>query len=115
MVWFYAAKLAWPDPIIFFYPRWTIDPRRVAVSISRGGDRGCAGVVAVARSVGRGPLAAVLIFGGVLTPALGFFNVYPFRFSFVADHFQYHAGIALVALAAATAALIVAERAWRHG
>ena len=43
----------------------------------------------------------MLIFVGVLTPALGFFDVYPFRFSFVADHFQYHAGIALLALAAA--------------
>ena len=50
---------------------------------------------------GRGPLAAVLIFAGVLFPALGFFDVYPFRYSFVADHFQYHASIALLAIAAA--------------
>ena len=46
------------------------------------------------RHVGRGALAAVLIFGGVLVPALGFFDVYPFRYSFVADHFQYHASMA---------------------
>ena len=51
--------------------------------------------------LGRGPLAAILIFVGVLTPALGFFNVYPFRYSFVADHFQYHASIALIALMSA--------------
>src|SRR4029079_17870995 len=51
--------------------------------------------------IGRGPLAAALIFGGVLLPALGYFNVYPFRFSFVADHFQYHASIALIGLASA--------------
>ena len=24
-LWFYAAKLAWPFPVIFSYPRWTID------------------------------------------------------------------------------------------
>ncbi|GAG09444.1 unnamed protein product, partial [marine sediment metagenome] len=23
--WFYAGKLLWPDPILFVYPRWTID------------------------------------------------------------------------------------------
>ena len=38
-------------------------------------------------------------------PALGFFNVYPFRYSLVADHFQYHASLALIALAAAGATL----------
>jgi tetratricopeptide (TPR) repeat protein len=54
-------------------------------------------------------LAAVLIFSGVLAPALGFFDVYPFRFSFVADHFQYHAGIALLALAAAGLAPLLAR------
>jgi tetratricopeptide (TPR) repeat protein len=41
-----------------------------------------------------------LVFGGVLTPAIGFLNVYPFRFSFVADHFQHHASLALFALVA---------------
>jgi tetratricopeptide (TPR) repeat protein len=32
-------------------------------------------------------------------PALGFFNVYPFVFSWVADHFQYLASLAVFALA----------------
>jgi tetratricopeptide (TPR) repeat protein len=45
----------------------------------------------------------VLIFGGVLSPTLGFFDVYWFLYSFVADHFQYHACMALIALAAAAA------------
>ncbi len=47
--------------------------------------------------LGRGPLAALLLFGGVLFPAMGFFNVYAMRYSYVADHFAYQA----VAVAAA--------------
>jgi hypothetical protein len=50
---------------------------------------------------GRGTIAAVLLFCGTLVPALGFVNVYPMRFSFVADHFQYHASLYLIALCAA--------------
>src|SRR6202035_1043727 len=53
------------------------------------------------RRLGRGILVALLIFIGTLFPALGFFNVYAFRYSFVADHFQYLASIGLIALAGA--------------
>ena len=49
--------------------------------------------------IGWGPLVAVLLFAGTLLPALGFFDVFPMRYSFVADHFQYLASIALIALA----------------
>jgi tetratricopeptide (TPR) repeat protein len=45
-------------------------------------------------------LVAALYFGGTLLPALGFINVYPMRYSFVADHFQYLASIGLLTLAA---------------
>ena len=53
------------------------------------------------RRIGRGPIVAVLFFAGTLLPALGFVNLYPMRYSFVADHFQYHASIGLIVLAAA--------------
>ena len=48
----------------------------------------------------RGPLAAFLFFAGTLFPVLGFVNVYPFLFSFVADHFQYLASIGVIVPAA---------------
>ncbi len=48
--------------------------------------------------LGRGPLTAVLYFAGTLVPALGFFDVYPMRYSFVADHFQYLASIGILTL-----------------
>jgi tetratricopeptide (TPR) repeat protein len=106
--WFYCGKLVWPRPLMFFYPRWAIDDHAAwqylfplaAIAL-------LAGLWFARRRIGRGPLAAVLIFGGILVPVLGFLNVYPFRFSFVADHFQYHASIALLALAAAGIVLAI--------
>jgi tetratricopeptide (TPR) repeat protein len=109
-LWFYAAKLAWPSPLVFFYPRWTIDPSQAWQYLFPAAAIGVMLALWMARTrLGRGPLAAVLIFAGVLVPAIGFFNVYPFRFSFVADHFQYHASIALIALASAALASAVAR------
>jgi tetratricopeptide (TPR) repeat protein len=105
-VWFYARKLVWPYPLIFFYHRWHIDDHQWWQYSFPVAALGLVAGLWLARSkIGRGPLAAALIFGGVLMPAIGFFNVYPFRYSFVADHFQYHASLALITLAAAGAAL----------
>ena len=47
---------------------------------------------------GPGPLAGVLYFIVTLFPALGFFDVYPMRYSLVADHFQYLASIGVIAI-----------------
>ena len=102
-VWFYLASLLWPWPLCFNYPRWQIDTSSAAQWLFV--------VAAIAAPLlafwlrgrlGRGPLTVLLLFGGTLVPAIGFFDVYPFRFSFVADHFQYHASLAVLAgLAAA--------------
>jgi len=113
-IWFYAAKLLWPAHLIFIYPRWHIDrsawwqylypAAAVAALIALWGLRA---------RLGRGPLVAVLFFGGTLVPALGFFNVYPFVYSFVADHFQYLASLGLIALGAALlAAALVRLGIW---
>ena len=53
---------------------------------------------AAKRRLGRGPVVATLVFVATLFPALGFFNTYPMRYSFVADHFQYLACGAFIAL-----------------
>src|SRR5205807_4243600 len=45
-----------------------------------------------------------LLFIGSLFPVLGFFNVYPFIYSFVADHFQYLASLSVIAFFAAACA-----------
>jgi Flp pilus assembly protein TadD len=104
--WFYLGKLLWPAHLVFFYPRWTLDPRIpwqwASVAATLAAVTACWQI----RRRSRAPLAASLYFGGTLFPVLGFLNVYPFLFSFVADHFQYLArlGVIVAVSAAATAA-----------
>ena len=100
-VWFYAGKLLWPVNLAFQYPRWDIDPSIWWQWLFPVGAAGVVGGLWLARKkIGRGPLVAVLFFGGTLLPALGFINIYPMRYSFVADHFQYLGCIGLFVLAA---------------
>ncbi len=106
-LWFYAGKLVWPYSLTFVYPRWHVD------SGALGQDLPLLAAVAVIvalflarRVIGKGPLCATLFFAGTLVPALGFFNVFPMRYSFVADHFQYLASIGLIALGASTIATL---------
>jgi protein O-mannosyl-transferase len=96
-IWFYLASLVWPNRLTFIYPRWRLDPGDVAQWTYP-----IALVVALAilwrmRTRTRGPLAVALLFCGLLLPALGVANLYPFRYSFVADHFQYLATIPMIA------------------
>jgi protein O-mannosyl-transferase len=107
-VWFYFGKLLWPNPLVFIYPRWELDPRSlvqwafpVTALLSVGA------LFALRNRIGRGPLVAALFFGGTLFPALGFFDVYPMRFSFVADHFQYLASLGILALLASLGARVL--------
>jgi tetratricopeptide (TPR) repeat protein len=99
-LWFYAAKLVWPSQLTFIYPRWQIDASQWLQWLF---PLGAVALIASAwwlrNRIGRGPLVALLFFGGTLLPALGFVNVYPMRFSFVADHFQYLASVGVIAFA----------------
>ena len=115
-MWFYAAKLAWPENLAFVYPRWNIDaaqwwqwvfPLAVALVV-------VALWTGLAR-MGRGPIVGVAFFIITLGPALGFFNVYPMRYSFVADHFQYMASIGLIVGVVAAGATVIRERVLRTG
>jgi tetratricopeptide (TPR) repeat protein len=106
-LWFYAGKVLWPRQFTFIYPRWEIDTGAVwqylfpvaalAVPVA---------LWSLRHRVGRGPLSAVLCFAIMLSPVLGFFDIYFFRYSYVADHFQYLACIGLIALVGGTGAMI---------
>lgn len=113
-VWFYGAKLVWPEKLAFVYPRWDVDVGQwwqwafplaaalvvVALWLAQG-------------RIGRGPIVAVSVFVITLGPALGFVNVYPMRYSFVADHFQYMASIGLIVAVVAAGARLIRERLLR--
>jgi tetratricopeptide (TPR) repeat protein len=88
-IWFYLGKLFWPADLIFSYPRWKISQTLGWQYLFPAAAALLLGALWVLRRWARGPLAALLFFIGTLFPALGFFNVFPFKYSFVADHFQY--------------------------
>ncbi len=105
--WFYLWKLLWPANLAFIYAKWTVSqdvPWQYLFPLAWG-----ALLVGLWRTRGasRAPLAAALYYSLALVPALGFFNVYPFRFSFVADHFQYLASLGPIALCAGGAGTLV--------
>ena len=107
-LWFYAGKLVWPADLTFIYPKWRLDVSdlgQVAAPLA------AVALVALAFAlrgrIGKGPVVALLCFGGMLFPALGFIDVYPFLFSYVADHFQYLPSAALITLLVGAAALLL--------
>ena len=111
-LWFYAGKLVWPVELAVIYPLWEIDARSPA---------GWGYVVAAAglalalwllrERIGRGPLAGALYFALTLGPVLGFVDYGYMQFSFVADRFQYLAGIGVLAVLLGAAAHWVARLA----
>jgi tetratricopeptide (TPR) repeat protein len=101
-IWFYAGKVLWPAGLTFVYPRWNVG------ASSWSSWAAWVGLVAVGVTLwkfrSRVWCRPVLFGGGffvaALLPVLGFFDVFYFRYSFVADHFQYLASIGIIALAA---------------
>ncbi|MBK8596543.1 MAG: tetratricopeptide repeat protein [Holophagales bacterium] len=102
--WFYLGKLAWPADLVFLYPRWEISRGASTAWLFPAGVALLFVAAWAVRERWRGPLAALVFFGAALLPALGFVDIYPFRFSFVADHFQYLACAGPIALACGVAA-----------
>jgi tetratricopeptide (TPR) repeat protein len=100
--WFYAGKVFWPYPLSFIYPRWPVETSQPLTYLP------LALVVLCLFGLWPGGFArlrplffAFAFFLIALLPALGVFNLYFFRFTFVADQFAYIASIAPLALTAA--------------
>jgi tetratricopeptide (TPR) repeat protein len=101
-LWFYLGKLVWPVDLAFSYPRWTIsaaNPLDYVWLLATAAL--AAGIYFARRRLGRGPEVALVYFAATLSPMLGFIMLYTFRYSFVADHYQYMASIGPLALVAA--------------
>jgi tetratricopeptide (TPR) repeat protein len=108
--WFYLWKLVLPVNLIFFYPRWDLASAPAFWWLG-GAGLAVLALIAVAAAF-RGVRWPTLVLGGYLAglfPAMGFFDVYPFRYSYVADHFSYHAAWILLAAFAALLARLGAK------
>ncbi len=95
---FYLSKLIWPVNLMFIYPRWSVEVASAWQYVFPVGSVIFLAALVYYAKKRRGPLAGFLFFAGTLFPVLGFVNVYPFVFSFVADHFQYLASLGIIVL-----------------
>ena len=98
-LWFYAGKLVWPTDLAVIYPRWDISLGDPWAWLYLAGATALAAALWFLRHrLGRGPLAGALFFAVTLSPVLGFVNYGYMEYSFVADRFQYLAGIGVMAV-----------------
>ncbi len=104
-LWFYVGKLLWPMGLAVIYPHWDVN---VADPLAWGHVIAAVAVAAalwfLRGRVGRGPLACALFFAFMLSPTLGFVDYGYMRYSFVADRYQYLAGIGVIVFFAGAAA-----------
>ena len=96
VIWFYLGKVLWPVNLMFTYPRWKVDSAVWWQYLFPISVLGLAVGLWLLTRRRRGMLAGFLFFAGTLFPALGFFNVFPFIYSYVADHFQYLATLGIL-------------------
>lgn len=87
---FYLQKLVFPWPIVFVYGHWPTD--------MNVWNLGCVLLVIAAFSIGiffrwRAFLACFIFFCVSVFPALGFIDVFPMQYTFVADHYIYLASL----------------------
>src|SRR3954468_16891276 len=113
-VWFYLSKIFWASDLTFIYPRWNISPHDLVhyiwlvACIAAG-----AAIYFLRRYAGRGVEVAAAFFIATLGPVLGFIMLFTFRYTFVADHYQYLACIGPIALASA-GAVTLSDKFARH-
>ena len=117
--WHYVHKLLWPADLLPIYPRWNISGGDlVGWAIAVGAIAVVVGLWVLRHRIGRGALAGVLFFGVTLAPVSGIVNFGYMDTSYVADRFQYLAGIGLIALVVGSATCAAARlpaRKWLSG
>jgi Tfp pilus assembly protein PilF len=110
-VWFYLSKIFWPSDLTFIYPQWKISPADffayawLVLCVLTG-----ALIYFSRQTLGRGVEVAALFFVTTLGPLLGFIMLYTFRYTFVADHYQYLACIGPIALVTAGITTLTRDR-----
>jgi Tfp pilus assembly protein PilF len=98
-LWFYFGKLFCPVNLTFSYPKWNIEPTNPLQYIWLFLCLAAAwGIWHWRGGLQRGPIAAIAFFVVALSPMLGFFSLYTFVYTYVADHYQYVASIGPITL-----------------
>ncbi|HUB27925.1 MAG TPA: hypothetical protein VL992_21045 [Tepidisphaeraceae bacterium] len=106
-LWFYVGKLIWPGSLSFVYSRLLPTPADWLYVLAT--------ILTLAilwtgrNSWSRGALAAVGYYGVTLVPSLGFINIFPMRYTFVANHYQYLSGLGLIVLAVSAIASVASR------
>ena len=109
-MWHYAHKLLWPADLLPIYPRWDVNGGDfVGWVLIAGAIAVVVGLWMLRHRIGRGALAGVLFFGVTLAPVSGLVDYGYMDISYVADRFQYLAGIGLIALVVGSAACAAAR------
>jgi len=105
--WFYLFKALVPMDLTVIYPKWEVDPSRWVSYVP--------GVVLIGglilfwwkrKSWGRPLFFGLGYFVVMLFPVLGFFDQAFYRYSWVADHWQYYSIVGVIALAVAAGVAI---------
>src|SRR5262249_42046821 len=112
--WFQLSKLFWPSDLMFVYPRWDINAGVWCQYLFPIGVLALLVILWSLRRWSRAPLAGVFVYILLLLPTLGFFNIYFFLYSFVADHWQYLACLGIIT-PCVSGIMLLAERSttWR--
>ena len=113
-LWFYTGKLLWPTDLVVIYPHWEtspVDPVNLAFILAAVAT--VAALWLTRHRIGRGPLAGTAFFAVTLAPTLGFIDYGYMQFSFVADRFQYLAGIGVTAVI--VGAIALGDRRYNRG
>ena len=98
-VWFYAGKLLWPTNLMVVYPHWDVSIDSLINWLFVAAATGVLILLWGCRHrIGKGPLAGVVFFVIALSPTLGFVDYRYMEVSFVADRYQYLAGLGLMAV-----------------
>ena len=96
-VWFYVGKLVWPTNLIVIYPHFDVSVDNLIAWLFVAAATGVFILLWICRHrIGKGPLAGVAIFVITLSPILGFVDYRYMEFSFVAERYQYLAGLGLI-------------------
>lgn len=89
---FYPWKIIWPDHLAFVYAKWDIH----SFAAMTAGVCGVLLLIIAGLTRSRAAVAILSIYSVTIFPALGFINIYPMRYTWVADHYQYLASVSLI-------------------